>query len=294
MAPTNVGLCTTRPRPVGSDRGLWTGTFGRVSNQWGEPERPGRASGQGRPSGPPFNQQPSAGQPPYGQYGQYGEQPPAGQPPYGQYGQRPDLHRGPTDMGSGTHGPGHDPTRPFGSGLDPRTPVTRPGPPPSSKVPMIVIGGVILAAVLALVIGGIATWRADVAEREASPTPAPSRTGSPLPPNVRPFVTDTCSDGLFEVLQHERSSSGDLYIEVRISCNDGRYRAQDDAIAIFDKFSQSYLNSPPSDRPTIGNTVVDPGNPAQGWARFTGVPPGEVTVLLLGYGHTTTAVPIDT
>lgn len=159
---------------------------------------------------------------------------------------------------------------------------------------MIVIGGVILAAVLALVIGGVATWRADVAEREATPTPQPTRTGSPLPPNVRPFVTDTCRDGLFEVLDHERTSDNDLFIEVRISCNDGRYRAQDDALALFDKDSQSYLNSPPMDRPTIGNTTVEPGSPVQGWARFHSVPPGEVTVLLLGYGRTTTAVPIDT
>lgn len=159
---------------------------------------------------------------------------------------------------------------------------------------MLVIGGVILVAVLALIIGGVATWRADVAERESTPTPQATRTGSPLPPNVRPFVTDTCDDGLFEVLNHERTAGDDLYIEVRITCNEGRYRAQDDALALFDKFSKSYLNSPPLDRPTIGNTVVEAGSPVQGWARFNGVPPGEVTVLLLGYGHTTTAVPIDT
>ena len=289
-------LCTT----ARTGSGLWTGTFGRVSNQWGEPGRPGRASGQGQPSGPPFDraqgpqqygQQPPQGQRPHGQYGQ-----PPGQQQYGQqqYGQQPNHHRGPDDLGSGTHGPGPDPSRPIGSGREARTPIVKPGPPPSSKVPMLVIGGVILLAVLALVIGGVATWRADVAEREATSTPQPTRTGSPLPPNVRPFVTDTCEDGLFEVLQHERSGTDELYIEVRISCNEGQYRAQDDAIAIFDKDSQSYLNSPPLDRPTIGNAIVDPDNPVQGWARFNDVPPGEVTVLLLGYGHTTTAVPIET
>lgn len=263
--------------------GLWTGTVGRVSNQWGGPERPGSASGQGRPAGPQFDQgnQPRGPQPPYQQ--QYGQQ---------QYGQR-NPHQGPSNLGSGTRGAGPDPSRPIGTGRDARTPIRKPGPPPSSKVPMFVIGGVILAAILALVIGGVATWRSDVAKREATPTPPPAQTGSPLPPNVRPFVTDTCKDGLFEVLDHERTGD-ELLIEVRISCEDGRYQAQDDALALFDKNSESYLNAPPLDRPTLGNTTVRPGSPVQGWARFQSVPSGEVTVLLLGYGRTTTAVPIDT
>ena len=116
---------------------------------------------------------------------------------------------------------------------------------------------------------------------------------SSLPSNVRPFTTETCDDGLFEVLDHERAGS-ELYIQVRISCAEGRYRADPAAVAIFDQFSEAYRNNPPLDRPALEARSVSAGSPAEGWVRFHDVPSGEVTVLLLGYRRTTTAVPLQT
>ncbi|MGD7705480.1 hypothetical protein [Microlunatus sp. Y2014] len=306
-----------------------------MSSNWGPESTPGRASGQGQPSGPGFDHQgaapqgghPGTGQPPYGrppqaygqqgygqyqqpsqgqqsygqpsqgqqsygQYGQYGQQPGYGQQGYGQQ-QQAASHWGPADLGSGSRGDGPDPTAPIGSSRDARVPITQPAPPPPSKAPVIVIVGVIVAAVLALTIGGITAYRNDLAERNATASPEAPPTGSPLPANMRPFTTDDCDAGVFEVVQHEREGST-LYIEVKITCEEGRYAVSDDFIAIFDKDAVDYRNVPPLDRETIGQTVVSPGSPVQGWTRFSGVPTGEVTVLLLGYGHTTTAVPIET
>ncbi|HIT76496.1 MAG TPA: hypothetical protein IAA98_13000 [Candidatus Avipropionibacterium avicola] len=300
-----------------------------MSNQWSDPSSPGPASGQGRPSGPQYNptQQYGQGQPQYGQqqYGQpqYGQQPQQygqgqpqygqGQQPYGQgqpqYGQgqpprggrqRPDLaasgssgYRPTSHLGSGQRSGGPDPTRPIGSGRDARVEVEQPGPPPSSKVPLLVITGVIVVALLVLTIGGVAAWRADQAQKTPPPSTQPTQGGSPLPPNVRPFTTETCDSGLFEVLDHERIGN-DLFIEVKITCDEGSYRAMDEAIAIFDKNADSYRNDPPYDRETLGAATIRNGETVQGWARFTGVPSGEVTVLLLGYRRTTTAVPLET
>lgn len=193
-------------------------------------------------------------------------------------------------MGQRASGP--DPTRPIGSGRDAQVPTAPVGPPPSSKVPVLVITGVIVLALVVLAVGGVAAWRADQAQQSPS-IPQPTRTGSMLPPNVRPFVTETCDDGLFEVLNHERVGTN-LYLEIRITCVDGSYRVMDDAIAVFDKESISYRNQVPSDRETLGNNTIRNGETVQGWASFSGVPSGEVTVLLLGYRRTITAVPLDT
>ncbi len=157
---------------------------------------------------------------------------------------------------------------------------------------MLVVTAVIVLALMVLAIGGVAAWRADQAQKTPS-TPQPTPAGTMLPPNVRPFVSETCDDGLFEVLNHERVGS-DLYLEIRITCVDGSYRVMDDAIAIFDKESISYRNQVPHDRPALGNNTIRNGETAQGWAVFTDVPSGEVTVLLLGYRRTITAVPLDT
>lgn len=259
-----------------------------MSNQWDPGSAPGSASGQGQPAGPQFD---------HGWQSGWQHQDPAGAGP--DWSARPGTgarsaqgsHWGPEDLGSGTHGVGHDPNVPFGQ--DPNRPHLVPERPRTSKVPFLVIGGVIVLALLALTIGAVSTWQADQATRNATSTPRPGHTGTTLPPNVRPFTTDRCSDGLFEVLDHERVGE-ELYIQVRISCNQGRFEVDEDIVAIFDKFSEAYRNDPPYDRQALGAATVRPGSPTEGWTRFHSVPTGEATVLLLGYGRTTTAVPITT
>jgi len=261
-----------------------------VSNQWDQGTGPGQASGQGNPSGPQFDHGWQAG---------WQHQNPTSTGP--DWSARPGTgarsaqgsHWGPEDLGSGGQGAGPDPNDPLGNSGDPRTPLLEPERPKPSKAPFLVIGGVIILALLALTIGAVTTWRADQAKKEATSTPRPEHTGSTLPANVRPFTTDRCSDGLFEVLDHERTGD-ELYIEVRISCNKGTFELDEDMVAIFDHFSESYRNDPPYDRQALASATVTPGSPTQGWTRFHSVPTGEATVLLLGYGRTTTAVPITT
>lgn len=272
---------------VPSGWSLWAGTVGTVSNQWDPGVRPGSASGQGTPAGPQFDQPWQSG---------WQHQTPAGsaqdwsRPGTGSQSAQGSHWGGPDDLGSGApHGGG--PTDPLGPQRDPNRPMLQPERPKTSKAPLLVIGGVIVLALLALTIGAVNTWRSDQATKNASATPRPEHTGSTLPPNVRPFTTDRCSDGLFEVLNHQRRGT-ELFIEVRISCNKGRFEVDEDIVAIFDKFSEAYRNDPPTDRDALGTASARPGSPVQGWTQFHSVPAGEATVLLLGYGRTVTAVPI--
>lgn len=262
-----------------------------MSSNWGGPS--GGYPPDGGQGGPGQRPPPPNGPPPWGQGGPGGpawqpQQPPYGGPPTGPAGYGAGAH-----LGSGRRDDVPDPTRPIGSSLDPQRPIHAPTPPPPSKTPLIVIGAIVLATLIAVGIGGFNVWRAD---QQARTEPSPSvnaPTGSPLPANLKRFVTATCESGVFGVTDHEREGS-DLYIKVSITCEQGSYDVTDNAIAIFDRDSQDYRNEVPFDRETLGEQTIADGQTVEGWAKFSSVPTGEVTVLLLGYSRTTTAVPIDT
>ncbi|MFX4271383.1 hypothetical protein ACQBAR_12310 [Propionibacteriaceae bacterium Y1685] len=256
------------------------------SPQSGQPASP-------YPYGPPPGQQP-----PYGQQPQQ----PQGQP-YGQYADAYGQDR-PSQPGFGpAEQSGYDPLRPIGDSTDPRqpvttgrdarTPLTAPEKPPQSKLPVILVSAVVALALLGLVIGGVYSVRSDIAE-QTTPTepPSPAETAKPLPDNQARFETRDCKSGLLEVVSHERTST-DVFIEIRIACEDGSESITADQFALFDKDTRDYYNSPPIDRPAIEYDTAEPGHDVSGWTSFVGVPDGTVTLLMLDPGQNRTAAAIS-